>query len=330
MSQPQSGAASLAAVPGVFTNIIQPVLTRCGCAVCQAASPILQRILTANNTLAQMMGNVLHGVTIVLGADAHYDAALRTLTVSHLTNLPAGSADKSPGDRLADSFIFESCNAANSPQLQMAEVHYKQDWDVKVHGTAQANIEGDTMVTFIGGADALPPTDRTGNMDRAMLRQQQATSAGQDLKTYLLDQPHDGAAPANDIHHLPTRKMYIYQDIENASTIDIQVILLSKLGVRATDALVQERKGAGDEARTVTVVKIPNQVANKDAVEKLIALTKTKWPVLGKKSKRPQVFVEILAAVQTRADLQALRASITETAFGFDDVDIKGMAFARR
>jgi len=175
--------------------------------------------------------------------------------------------------------------------------------DVVTFGKRQAAVEVGGMLSYINIAEQLSDKIRTGNMNRAMLRLQEAQSAQQSLRTFLLNAPHSSSAPPGTKLSLSTNDLYLYQAIEDANSRKIRQIFLTKLAIKYEISAL----GIFTYARTLNPAEM-----------KLMALL-NKWPLELNKQKRPARLLEILEQIESDSDYQGLRNTLNKIAFGVNN-----------
>jgi hypothetical protein len=290
----------------VLDNIIRPAFTgQCGCGqVCQPALAILAGILAASPELEDFLGRMLQNITILVpnGQDhAHFTQG--TLTLPHLAQLPQGAHDKSTADLLADSLIFESFNASRAADFAVNVTDYEATKDIVTFGKRQAAVEVGGMLSYIEIARHLKEELRTGNMNRAMLRIGEAQDANQSLRTFLLNAPHSSSALPGSKLTLSTGDLYLYQAVEDANSIRIRQIFLTKLGI-------PYQIGAR------SIFKYGRAL---NETEKALMALLNRWPLEINKQKRPARLIEILEEIGSDIALQSLRATLNKQAFGINN-----------
>jgi hypothetical protein len=291
----------------VLESIIKPAFTKqCGCGeVCKPALVILGNILAASHELDQFLEEMLQKITILVakGQDhAYFTQGTQTLTLPHVTQLPQGAHDKSAADLLADSLIFESFNVSRAADFAVNVTDYDLTKDIVTFGKRQAAVEVGGMLSYINIAAKLSDNVRTGNMNRAMLRLQEAQSAKQSPRTFLLNAPHSSSAPPGSKLSLSTNDLYLYQAIEDANSRKIRQIFLARLGIKYEIGAL----GIFTYAKTLNPAEM-----------KLMALL-NKWPLETNKQKRPARLLEILEQIESDSDYQSLRNTLNKIAFGIN------------
>jgi len=293
-----------------------------GCDPCRDATNRLQQITQSSQDIDHFLDGVLATTRIVVdragtAANGYLD---NVITISHAP-MKQGSHDKSLGDRMADTVIFESLNASRAGDYLTTNTTFGQDGDVRTKGRRIADIETEIMERFCNFAQALPANLRTGNMERAILRVQEAKQASKELKQYLLDLPHEVGVDPKDYMGLPTRQVYIYEEIQRSSPYDIKCIILRTINVPFGTKL----QGFGDPSRANKVVTGVNGASFPANVQALLKLL-DKWPGAAGERRRPRYFLEFLQKVESDAAYAAFRNSVNRAAFGFDNDLIADMA----
>ncbi len=284
-----------------------------GCSECVLVRETLGGLVDTYAQLKSHLENVFdtRNVTLVFDEDAFYSSKDNTLHVPH-----TGKAEDA-GD-MVDGFIFESYNAIRRDQF-IAGASSKESWDIAAHGTTTATIEAGTMTDFYKLATSMDEKDRTRNMHRCI---KIAKGAGGSLAAHFMALPHVTdpkklkALPPEDTRRLPTKVMYIYQNIENLGPLSAQQAVLTKLQLP-----FQVQKGRYRSTLELGASDSPKR----PQAEKLLTVLAAKWPPTSKHKQRPYGLLQIINEVQTNADYDQLRVAMTEQAFGYD-VDMKNMA----
>jgi hypothetical protein len=283
-----------------------------GSADCTEAIRVLTEITAASQEIATLLDTVMTSNSITVGDQVDNAYSNNQITIS-LKPLKAGAHDRSLGERMADSVIFESLNAWRAADYAVTNQTFEQNRDVAVKGRRVSQIEVEIMVRFISFAQNLPDNLRTMNMQRAMLHQQAAGQAGRPLTEHLLDAPHEQNTLPDDYMGLPTRQIYVYEAIVTATQNKIKIIVLTKLGVPYTESRI-----AGVN---------PNLVngPQKDRIKTLLKEL-NQWPMDGKKTKRPKYFLAFLDQIANTQAYTEYRQDLNRAGFGFDNAEIVAMA----
>ena len=295
------------------------------CKDCKEAITILDNIARANPDVEKLFSSVFGTSEIKVDRDPKSSNGFRdgSITISHAP-LANGAYDKSLGDRMADSTIFESLNASRAADYATKETVFQLTGDVKEHGRRTSEIEVDVMADFIEIANKTKDSFRTGNMNRSLVRSDEAHKAKKPLKTHLLDAAHESQAGPKDYMSLPTRHLYVYETFVKSSPDQIKEIVLKRIG----QGYQIHKVRVGNTNATKTQFKTKTGGELPATTTKLLDLLKA-WPGGARQTSRPRFFLGFLHQVQNDETFAAFRDSLNENQFGFDDAVMSNMAKAQ-
>ncbi len=305
MSSPSSALASQ-----VETKIKNKVFLNSCCTKCKQAGEIVFKQIRASDSLRQHLETVLSDSSLKFakGEKPHYDPAKHEITFPHNNN----------PDDMADGFVFETFNAAQKGDFTPMK-DYKDE--VLRWGTRRAEIEGLTMKGYAEAAQKLSTEVRTENMKKSVVKLETYTDR---FVSTCLDEAHDPSA--TDMRCLPTKKLYIYQQLQNLGTDNV----CKSFATLATVDIVNQLKYDVPTKKYVKAANCPAD-AKYSAMLALLNWTRTVWPSsltspVGKVEHRPKAFILIIERVGDTDVFAPLRAILTLAAFGMDDPQMKTVA----